>query len=125
MQHIGKCEYNTNLRISTHRNDVWSMDGSLWEKHFQNPRHKSNEHVKFMIIQKINTLSLSKQQRRSLLEYREDFWMLKLETHSRKGLFVLPYILKLTLTSLSILNDHKDQDENLNILITKRAFKVK
>ena len=101
------------------------MDGPLWEKHFQNPRHKSNEHVKFMIFEKINTLSLSKQQRRSLLEYREDFWMLKLDTHSRKGLFVLPYILKLTLTSLSILNDHKDQDENLNILITKRAFKVK
>ena len=104
---------------------MWSVDGPPWEKHFQNPRHKSNEHVTFMIIEKINTLSLSKQQRRSLLEHREDFWMLKLETYSRKGLFVLSYILKLTLASLSILNDYKGQDKNLNILMTKRAFKVK
>ena len=87
------------LRINTHRNDAWSAYGPRWDKHFQNSGHKSNEHVKFMIIEKINTISISKQQTRSLLGHF--FWILSLENHSRKGVFVLPYILKLTLAFLS------------------------
>ena len=62
-----------NLRIHTLKSDVWSVDGPPWNKHFQNPRLKSNEHVKFMIIEKTNILSLSKPQRRILLEHRKDF----------------------------------------------------
>ena len=79
-----------NLIIKTHKNDMSSVVGSPWDKHFQNPGHKSNQYVKFIIIiEKINTPSPFKQQRRNLLEHREDFWILRLETHSRKGLFVL------------------------------------
>ena len=43
-----------NLRINTHENDVWRADGPPCDKHFQNPRHKFNEHAKFSIIEKIN-----------------------------------------------------------------------
>ena len=43
-----------------------------------------NSYAKFMIIEKINKASLPKQ--RSLLEHREDFWILRLETLSPKGL---------------------------------------
>ena len=45
-----------NLRISAHRNDVWSADGPLWDKHFQNPGHKFNERAKFMIIEEVNNV---------------------------------------------------------------------
>ena len=83
-QYIGKSECSMNLGINTHRNDVRSGNGPLWDKHFQNPGQKYHP----------------KQQRRSFLEHREDFWILRLEIHSRKGLFVMLYILKLSFAFL-------------------------
>ena len=62
------------------------MDGLLCDKHFQNPRHKFNKHATFTIIEKTNGASLPKQQIRSILEHRENFWILRLETLSPKGL---------------------------------------
>ena len=79
-QYIGKSEYIMNLRTNVHKNDVWRTDGSPCDKHFQNLGHKFNEHAKFTITEKINNASLPKQQRRILLEHREDFWILRLET---------------------------------------------
>ena len=69
-QYVGKSEYSVNLRINTHRNDVWRTDGPPCDKHFQEVYNKS----------------LSKLKIRSLLEHREYFWILKLQTLSAQGL---------------------------------------
>ena len=45
-----------------------------------------NVHSKFTIIEEIYNKSLSKSKIRSLLEHREDFWILKLQTLSPQGL---------------------------------------
>ena len=85
-QYVGKSEYSLYLRISTHRNDVWRTDGPPCEKHFQMPGHNSNSHANFVIIEDVYNKSLSKLKIRSLLEHREDFWILKLQTLSLQGL---------------------------------------
>ena len=70
---VGKPEYTVNLRINTHRNDVWKKDGPPCNKHFQMPGHNFNTHTKFTIIEEAYNKSLSKLKIRSLLEHREDF----------------------------------------------------
>ena len=35
--YVVKSEYSSNLRINTHRNDVWRKDGPPSDKHFQMP----------------------------------------------------------------------------------------
>ena len=85
-QHVGKSEYSLNLRINTHRHDVWRTDGPPCDKHFQMPVHNFNVYGKFAIIEKVCNKSLSKLKIRSLLEHREDFWILKLQTLSPQGL---------------------------------------
>ena len=50
------------------------------------PGHIFNAHAKFTIIEKVYNKSLSKLKIHSLLEYREDFWILKLQTLSTHGL---------------------------------------
>ena len=68
-QYTSKSEYSMNLRINTHRNDMWRARRPPCDKYFQNPEHKFNEHAKFMIIEKTNNASLPKQ-KRSFLEHR-------------------------------------------------------
>ena len=85
-QYVGKSEYRVNFRINTHRNDVWRTDGPPCDKHFQMPGHNFNTHAKFIITEEVYNKSLSKLKIRSLLEHREDFWILKLQTLSPEGL---------------------------------------
>ena len=80
-QYVGKSEYSLNLKMNTHRNDVWRTD-----KHLQMPGHNFNAHAKFTIIEEVCNKSLSKFKIRSLLEHREDFWILKLQTISLQDL---------------------------------------
>ena len=61
-------------------------DGPLFDKHFQIPRHNFHAHAKFTIIEEVCNKSLSKLKIRSLLERRENFWILKLQTLSPQGL---------------------------------------
>ena len=84
-QHDGKSEYSLNLRINTHRNDVWTTGGPPCDKHFQIPVHNFNAHAKFTIIDEVYNKTLSKLKIRSLLKHREDFWVLKLQTPSLLG----------------------------------------
>ena len=84
-QYIGKSAYSmnwTSVRINTHINGMWRADGPPCDKHFQNPGLNFNEHAKFTIIEKINNVSLPRQQRKRFLENREDFWILRFETLS-------------------------------------------
>ena len=50
------------------------------------PVHNFNPHTKFTIIKEVYNKSLSKLKIRILLEHREDFWILKLQTLSPQGL---------------------------------------
>ena len=72
--------------MNTHRNNFWRTDGPPCDKHFQMPGHNFNVHAKFTIIEEVYNKSLSKLKIRSLLEHREDFWILKLQTLSPQGL---------------------------------------
>ena len=85
-QYVGKSEYSVNLRINTHRNDVWRTDGPLCDNHFQMPGHNFNTHANFTVIEEVCNKLLSKLEIRSLLQHREDFWILKLQTLSPQGL---------------------------------------
>ena len=76
-QYVGKSEYSLNLRINTHINDVWGIDGPPCDKHFLIPGHMCNAHAKFTTIEQVIIKSLSKPKIRSLLEHREDFGILK------------------------------------------------
>ena len=78
-KYFGKSEYSVNLRISTHRNDVWRTYRPPCDKHFQMPGHNFNTHAKSTITEQVYNKSLSKLKIRSLLEHREDFWILKLQ----------------------------------------------
>ena len=71
-------EFPNTARINTHRNDVWITDGPPFDKHFQKPGHNFNAQAKFTIIEEVCNKSLSKLKIRSLLEDREDFWILKM-----------------------------------------------
>ena len=85
-QYVGKSEYSVNLRINTHRNDVWRTDGPPYDKHFQMLGHNFNPDAKFTIIEEVYNTSLSKLKIRSLLEHKEEFWISKLQTLSPQGL---------------------------------------
>ena len=50
------------------------------------PVHNFNAHAKFTIIEDVYNKSLSKFKICSLLEHREDFWILKLQTISLQDL---------------------------------------
>ena len=66
------------------------MDSYPCDRHLKNLGHKLNEHAKFTTIEKINNACLPKQQRGSLLEQREDFWILRLETVSIQEVCTYP-----------------------------------
>ena len=52
-QYVGKSKYSLNLRIITHRNDVWRADSPPCDKHFQMPGHNFNAHSKFTITKEV------------------------------------------------------------------------
>ena len=85
-QYVRKSEYSLDLRINTHRNDVWRTDVPPCDKHFEMPGHNFNAQAKFTIIEEVYNKSLSKLKIRSLLEHRKDFWILKLKNLSPQGL---------------------------------------
>ena len=86
LQYVEKSEYRLNLRMNTHRNDVWRTDGPPHDRHLQMPGHNFNAHSKFTIIEEVYNKYLSKLKIPSLLEHREDFWVLNLQTLSLRSL---------------------------------------
>ena len=54
------------------------------------PGNNFNAHTKLAIIEEAYNKSLSKLKIRSLLEHRENFWVLKLQTLSPQGLNMSP-----------------------------------
>ena len=87
-QYVRKAKYGLNLIMNTHRNDVWRTDGPPYDKHFLVPCHSFIVHAKLTITEEVYNKSLSQLKIRTLLEHREDFRVLKLQTLSRQGLNV-------------------------------------
>ena len=59
-QYVGKSECSMNLRINTHRNEIWTTDGPPCDKHFQMLGLNFNTHATFTIIEEVYNKSLSK-----------------------------------------------------------------
>ena len=72
-------EFPNTGRINTDRNDVCITDGPPCDKRFQKPGHNFTAPAKFTIVEEVCNKSLSKLKIRSLLEHREDFWILNFE----------------------------------------------
>ena len=53
---------------------------------FQHQWHSFNNNAKFTIIEQLKDTSKSKEKLREILKFREDFWILKLETLHPFGL---------------------------------------
>ena len=77
-QYVAKSQYSSELRMNTHRNDVWRTDDPPCDKNFQVSRHNFNAHAKFTIIEEVYNKLLSNMEIDSLLEHREDFRILNL-----------------------------------------------
>ena len=75
--------------MNTHRNDVWKTYGPPCDKHFQMQCRNFNVHAKFTIIEAVYNKSLSKLKISSLLEHKEDFRVLELQTLSPQSLNIL------------------------------------
>ena len=85
-QYVGKSEWQLNRRINLHRNDVWRTEGPPCDKHFQKKNHEFNTHAKFTVIEKLEHVPTDKKKTRTLLERKEDQWMLRLKTIIPQGL---------------------------------------
>ena len=81
-QCVGKSKYSSNSRIKAHRNDVWRKDGPPCDNQFQMAGQNFNADAKFTIVELVNDKSLSKSKFCSLLQHREDFSILNLQTLS-------------------------------------------
>ena len=55
-------------------------------RHFSQTGHNFEHDAKFTITEQIRNLNKEKQEKRKILEHREDFWILKLRTLQPYGL---------------------------------------
>ena len=84
---MGKSEPPANIRFNTHRYDVTRPTGLSFDKHFDNPSHNFDHDARFILLEQIkNHRSLSREEIRSIMEHREDYWVRKLRTLSPNGL---------------------------------------
>ena len=57
-QYVGKSEYSLNIRMNTHRNDVWRTHGPPGDNYFQMPGQNFNAHAKFTVVDEVCNKSL-------------------------------------------------------------------
>ena len=85
LQYVGKSEWPMNIRLNNHRNDVHRTDGLEVCRHFQNQGHNFNKHAKITIIEELKDRNKPTLTMRKILEQREDFWIIKLQSLNPKG----------------------------------------
>ena len=89
IQYVGKANKPFNIRLSNNRegangNNPNAMSASI---HFKQPGHTFNKHAEFTLIEQINnTLNTDIDTMKIRLKRREDFWILKPDTLTPKGL---------------------------------------
>ena len=85
IQYVGKRETPFNIRLNSHRKDANGNNPKtiLVSIHFKQPGHNFNKHAKFKLN---NTIDTDIDTIKIRLRRREDFWILKLDTLTPKGL---------------------------------------
>ena len=86
IQYIGKSETSANIRINKHRDDCKSPHSIEIDQHFRKEGHDFNKHATFTFIEKIKQNDKPKKEKREILEKREDFWIMELQTLKPRGL---------------------------------------
>ena len=86
IQYVGKSEAPANIRINKHRDDCKIPTSIDIDQHFRIPGHSFNEHAVFTLIERLNTRTKTKFKRREILETREDFWIMELQTLKPQGM---------------------------------------
>ena len=86
MQYIGKSETPVNIRINKHRDDCKSPHTIEIDQHFRQTGHDFNKHATFTLIETIKQTDQPKMKKREMLEKREDFWIMRLQTLKPGGI---------------------------------------
>ena len=84
--YVGKSEPPAHIRINKHRDDCKITTSIDIDQHFRLPGHSFNEHAVFTVIERLNPRTKTKLGRREILETREDFSILELQTLKPRGL---------------------------------------
>ena len=89
IQYVEKAETPFNIRLNNHRKDAngnnpKAIPASI---HFKQPGHNFKKDAKFTLIEQINNaINTDKDTIKIRLKRREDFWILKLDALTLKGL---------------------------------------
>ena len=86
IQYAGKAKTAFNIRFNNHRKDVWKPDAIPASRHFSGKSQNFNTHAKFILTEQIRHFDIDKEKNKERLKQRENFWILTLETLTRKGL---------------------------------------
>ena len=87
IQYVGKSETSFNIRLNNHRKDVNNPKAIPACLHFKKEGHNFMKHAKFTFIEELSERDhITKETLRSRLKKRENFWILKLQTLTPKGL---------------------------------------
>ena len=90
IQYVGKSEPAFEIRLNNHRADAYNTDSENKTiipacKHFHQTDHDFNRDARFVLVEKVKDPHLSKQDKRTLLLQRENFWITLLDTLKPKG----------------------------------------
>ena len=89
IQYLGKAETPFNIRLNNHRKDAngnnpKAIPASI---HLKQPSHNFNKYAKFTLKEQFNkTINTDIDTIKIRLKRREDFWILKFDTLTSKGL---------------------------------------
>ena len=84
--YVGKSETASNLRTNNHRSDSNKAEAIAVDQHFFTPGHDFTKHARITLIEQLNNTShMNEEEITKILEKKEDFWMLKLDTLKPDG----------------------------------------
>ena len=89
VQYVGKAETPFNIQLNNHRKDANGNNPKAipTSTYFKQPGYNFNKHAKFTLIEQINkTINTDIDKIKIRLKRKEDFWILKLDTLTPKGL---------------------------------------
>ena len=85
-QYVGKVEsQKAHRRINKHRNDVKRENSIKIDQHFRAEDHNFDRDFRIIIIEEITNKNMTREQVRTTLLKREDFWIKKLGTLEPNG----------------------------------------
>ena len=84
--YVSKAKTPLDVRLSNHRNTINSPKAIPTSKQFRKHGYKFIKHAKFKVIRQVKyTWNTSKGKIKLNLKRWEDFWILKLDTHSQSS----------------------------------------